>query len=141
MAPKRRTRSKLDGPAVPITRAPIRRACCRTLTPTAPDAPWTTTVSPGATPVTSSISAAVVPASSRLAAAGWSSAAGLANTSAAGTVSLDAYPPLTLKASTSSPTAPSPDASRVSGPSALMTPDTSKPIVAGSVKSPFAIRL
>ena len=44
--PKRRTTSKLRSLAVPMTRTPWRRACCSTLTPTAPDAPCSRIVSP-----------------------------------------------------------------------------------------------
>jgi hypothetical protein len=143
--PNRRTLSKLCSLAVPTQRTPISRACCSTLTPTAPDAPCTTTVSPARTPVTCSISAAVVPASSRFAAAGWSSAGGLANTSAAATVTRSAYPPEIRNASTSSPAAPPPEAISVSGPSASITPDTSKPIgqgrTDGSLFGPGANRL
>src|SRR3954464_11262933 len=59
-----------------MQRTPSPRARCSTLTPTAPDAPCTTTVSPARTPVTCSISAAVVPARSRFAAAGGSRGGG-----------------------------------------------------------------
>jgi hypothetical protein len=74
-----------------------------------------------------------------LAAAGKSSAAGFANTSAAGTVTADAYPPVIRNASTSWPTAPPPEAIRVSGPSAASTPAASKPTGRGRLaRSPRA---
>lgn len=86
------------------------------------------------------MSAAVEPARSRFAASGNPSEAGLANTSAAGTVTDSAQPPLMRKARTSSPTAPPPDAIRVSGPTADRTPATSYPMAMGrSAGSPWRV--
>ena len=129
---------KFPSDAVPITRAPITRACCSTLTPTAPDAPCTTIVSPDVTAVTCSMSAAVTPARSRFAASGKPSAAGLRKTSPAGTVTRLAYPPLIRKAITSSPT----PTLETPAPTASTTPATSNPSPlgrsAGSLPGPAA---
>ena len=78
--PNRRTVSKLRSLAVPTARAPSSRACCSTLTPTAPDAPCTRIVSPAPTLTACSASAAVAPTSSRLPRPGSRAPAGLANT-------------------------------------------------------------
>ena len=67
----------------------------------------------------------MVPASRRLAASGKVSVDGLANTLDAEVVSTVVYPPSTMEATTSFPAAPPPDASSVSGPSAVTTPATS----------------
>ncbi len=82
-------------------------------------------MSPSPTPVTCSISEAVHPARSRFAASPKDRDAGFANTSAAGTVTSVAQPPLIRKASTSSPTATGPEPISVSGPTAVTTPATS----------------
>lgn len=129
--PKRLTSSKFASEAVPIARTPRGASCWRRLTPTAPDAPWMTTVVPSFAGTMRSMSAAVPPTSSRFAASGKSSVAGLAKTSAAGTVSAELQPPETRKARTSSPTSPPPEAISVSGPIALSTPATSRPTGSG----------
>ena len=73
----------------------------------------------------------MVPTSRRLAASGKLSVEGLANTLDAEVVIAVVYPPVTW-ATTSSPAAPPPDASSVSGPSAVTTPATSNPMDSGS---------
>ena len=112
---------------VPITSAPAQRASWTAIDPTAPPAPWMTTVCPLASfPWSNRACHAVRPARGTAAAWTWSRVCGLGATLRASTATYSAAAPSrswSVSPNTSSPTA----IPAVPNPSAATTPDTSWP--------------
>ncbi|OUD86621.1 hypothetical protein BC477_01410 [Clavibacter michiganensis subsp. michiganensis] len=95
IAPRSRSTPWLRSDAVATTVAPAIRASCTAMSPTPPEPPWTSTVSPAPAPTACSACAAVVPASIRPAASSSPSAAGRRTSEDGGATTWSAYAAVT----------------------------------------------